>query len=128
MITFERFEAAKMRRFISMYSKPYLFKRPILNDYKEPAGESVDVCEVNGVYHEVSYSHLSENVSDAGKYVKEIEPMVLCLSDENSDLIKIDDFTYINEKKMVVSKVKDINNSGFAYDISLRYEDNGESA
>lgn len=128
MITFERFEAAKIRRFISRYRKPYTFVRSNLNAYKEPTDGEQEVCNMYGVYHEASYKHLAVVVADAGVHIAEVEPMILCLKDEVTDLIQVDDFVYVNGKKMVVTKKKDINNSGFAYDISLRYVDYGEEA
>lgn len=125
MITFERFEAAKIRRFISRYSKPYKFQRSVLNAYKEPTGSFESVCTIDGVYHEASYTHLTSTESGGGRYVKEITPMILCLKNAESDLIEEDDIVTINQKEMVVTKVKDINNSGFALDISLRFIDDG---
>lgn len=128
MITFERFEAAKIKRFIQRYSKPYLFQRSILDEYKQPINAPIDLCIINGVYHEASYKHLASTASAAGVNVPEIEPMILCLKDENSDKIKSDDLVEVNGKIMIVTKVKDINNSGFAYDVSLRWKDNGSEA
>ncbi len=126
MITFERFEAAKIRRFVSRYKKPYTFKRSALNAYKEPTWSFESVCTIDGVYHEASYTHLTSIESNGGRYVKEITPMILCLKNAEADLIKEDDAVTVNGKDMIVTKVKDINNSGFAYDISLRYIDHGE--
>lgn len=128
MITFERFEAAKIRRFVSRYKKPYTFNRSVLNAYKEPTGSFESVCTIDGVYHEASYTHLTSTESGGGRYVKEITPMILCLKNAESDLIKEDDVVVVNDKDMVVTKVKDINNSGFALDISLRFIDDGSQA
>ena len=128
MTTFERFEAAKIRRFVSRYRKPYTFDRSVLNAYKEPTGSFESVCTIDGVYHEASYTHLDSTESDGGRYVKEITPMILCLKSAESDLIKQDDVVMVNGKSMIVTKVKDINNSGFALDISLRYVDDGSQA
>lgn len=128
MITFERFEAAKIKHFISRYSKSYKFQRSVLNAYNEPTGAFENVCSVNGVYHEASYTHLSSTEAGGGRYVKEITPMILCLKDESSELIKMDDKVEVAGKSMIVTKVKDINNSGFVYDISLRLIDNGSKA
>lgn len=128
MTTFERFEAAKIRRFVSRYRKPYTFSRSVLNVYKEPTGSFESVCTIDGVYHEASYTHLASTESDGGMYVKEITPMILCLKSAESDLIKQDDVVTVNGKPMIVTKVKDINNSGFALDISLRYVDDGSQA
>ena len=125
MITFERFEAAKIKRFIQMYGNTYTFRRPDLNAYKQPTGKSFDQCIIKGVYHEASYKYLAEKVSAAGSVVNDLVPMILCMKDENSDSIKPDDEVVVNGKHMVVEKVKDLNNCGFAYDISLRYIDYG---
>lgn len=128
MIAFERFEAAKMKRFVMRYSKPYVFQRSILNEYKQPIKAFVDVCKINGVYHEHSYKYISGTQSDNGEHFDEIQPMILCMKDELSELIKTDDRVIVNGKKMKVEKIKDINNCGFAYDISLRYIDDGTQA
>lgn len=128
MIMFERFEAAKIRRFISRYGKSYDIKTPYLNVFKEPTGLFSALCTIKGVYHEASYKYFVGTDSNAGAYVQEIEPLILCLKTESSDLIKIGDRVEVNGKVMEVQKVKDLNNSGFAYDISLRYVDNGGKA
>jgi len=129
MILFERFEASKIRRFISRYGKPHDVKRAVLNDYNEPTGDYYYLCTLFGVYHEASYKHLIDNTTDDGTFIRSsIEPMFLCMVDENSSNVKVDDLIEINGKDMVVVKVKDINNSGFAYDISLRYIDYGSES
>lgn len=128
MITFERFEAAKIKRFIQRYGKSYDIKTPYLNAFKEPTGIFSTLCTIKGVYHEATYSHLAATESGGGQYVKEITPMIICLKDDNSELIKPDDLVYVNGKDMIVTKVKDINNSGFALDISLRFIDDGSQA
>ena len=127
MITFERFEAAKIKRFIQRYSKPYLFQRSILDEYKQPINAPIDLCIINGVYHEASYKHFVGTESNAGTYIQEIEPLIICMKTEDSELIKIGDQVSVNGKLMEVQKVKDINNCDFAYDISLRYVDDGSS-
>lgn len=128
MITFERFEAAKIKRFVQRYGKPYDIKTPYLNAFKEPTGLFSTLCTIKGVYHEASYNHLHATESGGGEYVKEITPMILCLKDEYSELIKMDDKVEVNGKSMIVTKVKDLNNSGFAFDISLELVDDGSEA
>lgn len=128
MIIFERFEAAKIKRFVSRYGKPYDVKRPDLNEYKEPTGDYYYLFTLFGVYHEASYKYLNDKISAAGVDVNEIEPMIVCMADENTSDIKVDDLIEVNGKDMIVTKVKDINNSGFAYDISLRWIDHGSES
>lgn len=128
MIVFERFEQSKLSRFVGRYGKPYTFKRPVLNAYKEPTDALSKVCDIVGVYHESSYARLVEDTSNAGRYVTEITPMILCMKNNASDLLKIGDVVFVNNKRMEITKVKDLNNAGFAYDISLRYIDNGGTA
>lgn len=128
MITFERFESAKLKRFVNRYGKPYTFKRAVLNEYKEPTDALSKVCDVVCVYHESSYKHLSETIANAGRYVVEITPMMLCLRSDASDLISVGDTVEVNGKTMEVLKLKDVNNSGFAYDISLRWIDDDSHA
>ena len=128
MVIFERFEAAKILRFISRYSKAYTVQREVLNEFKEPTGDTKYICSVFGVYHEASYKHLASTASDAGVYVPEVEPMILCLKDNVSDLIQVGDIISVNGKEMAVTKIKDINNSGFACDISLRWIDDGSQS
>ena len=128
MITFERFEAAKIQRFINRYGKPYEFKRPLLNVFNEPAGNFNNLYVIKGVYHEASYKHLMPTIENAGTHVKTIEPMFLCMSEENSRDVKIGDVVIISEKKYEVAKIKDINDSGFAFDFSLRYIDDADEA
>ena len=128
MITFERFEAAKIRRFVSRYKKPYTFKRSVLNDYKEPTDDSEDVCTISGVYHESNYKYIEMQYANSGVHsgIESVSytPMIMCMIDDESNKLEIDDFTVINNKKYVVVKKKDINNSGFAFDISLRFVEN----
>ena len=128
MILFERFEAAKIKRFVQRYSKSYEFKRPDLNVFKEPTGTSSSLCTIKGVYHEASYKYMKENITGAGAHAVNIEPMILCLKNDQSDKIRTDDLVNINGHDMKVTRIKDINNSGFAYDISLELIDNGSQA
>lgn len=131
MITFERFEAAKIKRFISRYKKPYIFRRNILNACEEPTGDFIELCTIDAVYHEAKYNNLKVTESGGGSFIadaSEIEPMLLCLKDANSDTIKSDDEVFVNGIRMIVTRIKDINNSGFAYDISLRVVDDGSKA
>ncbi len=128
MILYERFEAAKIKRFVQRYGKPYDVKTPYLNTFGEPTGLFSDLCTIKGVYHEATYKYIKETISDAGDHAGNVESMILCLKNSESDKIKSDDVINVNGRNMKVTRIKDINNSGFAYDISLELIDNGIQA
>ena len=123
MNVFESFERAKLRRFIARWGKPYKIQRHDLNDYGEPTiGFSV-VASIKGVYHEARHSYMEENAIDSGLHTQEIESLLLCMIDEDSNRIVSGDYLFIGEKRYVVTKKKDVNNFGLGYDISLEYKD-----
>ena len=127
MNQFEAFERAKLKRFVNQRGKPYTFFRDATNAFKEPTEGFAVVGSIKGVYHEARHSYLEATVDDRGFTLPEIESLFLCLIDDESKELEIDDYTYIGEKKYKVIKKKDVNNFGLAYDISLEFVDDGES-
>lgn len=125
MSTFKAFEKAKLTRFINVYGNTFTFRRMLLNAYKEPTNEYADVVSINGVYHEASGSYVSESNNNGTRYIKEQQPMILCLQDTDSAKIMPDDVVDIGQRQYSVIRLKAVGGYDYAWEISLRLVDDG---
>lgn len=125
MSTFTAFEKAKLRRFINVYGNTFTFRRRLLNAYKEPTDDTELVTSIAGVYHEASGTYVSESVGEGSRYIKEQQPMILCLQDEDAKLIMPDDIVEIAERRYSVVRLKAVGGFDYAWEISLELIDDG---
>lgn len=125
MSTFTAFERAKLQRFINVYGNSFTFRRSVLNERKEPTNESEVVAIVNGVFHEASGGYISVSTKDGSRYIKALQPMILCLDSSDVKLLKPDDFVEIHDKVYRIGKLNLVGNLGYAWDISLELVDDG---
>ena len=128
MSTFTAFERAKLSRFINVYGNSFTFKRNVKNDCGEPTDEIVDVAKIDGVYHEASSIYAEQTSSDGSVYSKIISPMILCLQSVETAKIMPDDYVEIQDRKFVVIKLNNVGKFGYAWDISLRMEEDGSNS
>lgn len=117
-----KFEAYKIRREIKKSGKEYEFRRPVLNDFKEPIDEHVFVTKFMGLYHEQNGS-VSITTGDTTQVRSKKIPMILCLF-EDANLIKVHDIVKINSKTFKVTGVVNIQEWNIIADISLEVVDN----
>ena len=131
MSTFKVFEKAKLTRFINVYGNTFTFRRSSLNDRDEPSNEYSDIAIIDGVYHEVSGSvsgsYVSEMNADGARYIRDQQPMILCLQDEESGKIMPDDIVEIANRRYSVVRLKAVGGYDYAWDISLRLIDDGNA-
>lgn len=127
MSTFTAFERAKLSRFITVYGNSFTFKRNALNAYKEPTDEVETTITINGVYHEASGDYVSQSTKDGTQYIKQPQPMILCLQSKEADKIRPDDEVEIQQNKYKVIRMNMVGKLGYAWDISLELIDDGSN-
>ena len=110
------FEANKIARLIKVQGASYVFKRDILNNFKEPTGETLDTC-INGVFHE-QIQHITVTGTDAATVRQKMSSYILALYADAKDLQQ-GDYVYIDHRKYLVNGLNNISNWDVAIDISL---------
>lgn len=121
-----KFEAYKLTRELKRSGKKYKFFRRGLNKFKEKSTEPVEVCEILGLYHEQT-SNVQTITQDGAVTRTKKTPMILCLTSNETNGLKIDDEVNINDKTYKVTGVVDIFNWNIVSDISLEVVDDGRN-
>lgn len=111
-------EVNRLKKQIALSGTSLTFMRDVLNEYNEPTGESIEIATISGVYHDTFNNHVVRNLHDGATIYRTFEPMFLCLKDE-AGLLNIDDYAIIDDIKYRVNDLKDVNNLGYAIDISF---------
>ena len=112
------FEKNKLKYGIATHGTALTFFRDILNEFNEPTGDAAEIITITGIYHDIFNGYVSKNVQDGAEITKNYQPMFLCLKDD-SGLLNIGDYTVIDNIKYRVNDLKDVNNLGYAIDISF---------
>ena len=112
------FEKNKLKYGIATHGTALTFFRDILNEFNEPTGDAAEIVTITGIYHDTFNGYVSKNVQDGEKKTKNYQPMFLCLKDDTV-LLNIGDYTVIDNIKYRVNDLKDVNNLGYAIDISF---------
>lgn len=117
LIAFARNSLAKE---LAAIGQEYEVKRVPKNDFGEPliSGDLLDVCTVKAIYHDSHGGYSTQNLSDGAKVTKIVQPMLLCLKEDCSDVEK-DDLVFIQQQQYKIIAIKDVNNYDFACDILL---------
>lgn len=110
------FELNKIRRLIRVAGLPYTFQRDVINEFKEPTGETTSI-EVKGIFHEIT-QHIAIVAEDSASVRDKNTSYILALYSDAKD-IQQRDFVVISGRKYYVNGVRDINNWHIAVDISL---------
>ena len=97
-----------------------------MNKFKEKSTEPIEVCEILGLYHEQTSNVQTITQDSAVTRTKKI-PMILCLTSNETNGLKIDDEVNINDKTYKVTGVVDIFNWNIVSDISLEVVDDGRN-
>lgn len=120
-----KFEAYKLKRELLRAGKTFEFKRNGLNEFGENLLDVVNVGGLLGLYHEQN-SYISTTDSEATRTRTEKTPMILCLYEDVNKLnLKVDDFIILNNKKLVLKGIVDIQEWNIICDISLEVVDDG---
>lgn len=124
MSTDKNFQLNKVSRFIKMRGETFVFKRPKLNEYKEPIkGESEEVT-VFGVYHEVN-SQVTENKVEASIIRSKPQPRILCMPEEGAKLKQDDTMEYKGTHYKVV-EAANLLKYDICSDVSLEVIEDGQ--
>lgn len=119
----KQFEAYKIRREIKRSGKTYTFMRSSLNEFGEPSGETIDVVNISGLYHEQN-SNIEITTGDTTQIRTTKIPMILCLYKDISGL-QIGDIVTINSKNYKLTGIVNIQEWSIIGDISLEVIDDG---
>lgn len=117
------FEVHKVKNEIKRHKEKYMFFRREKNEFNEPVGEKIEVCEVSGIYHE-EMGYVPLNIEEGAIVTKKPENQILCIFGEGDGelekgKIEQDDIVYVNGSMQKVTKVVDIQNYGIIANISL---------
>ena len=119
----ETFLKSKINRLIQWNGQDFIFTRKQKNQYHEIVDDIETTIHIKGVFHDGGgyggMLNLTLYTREGSREYDKSKPMILCMVDDNSSQIIIDDEIQIrNAKYTVVDKV-DVKNLGIAYEISL---------
>ena len=118
------FEENKLRKALSTYGSVYTFYRENVDAFGEPDGTNSVAATLVGIYHDAFGGYVSETVGETSRTLKKYQPMILSLLEDSSGL---DNFCFLtlSGRRYFVKFVKDINDMGYAGDITLEVELSG---
>ena len=119
----ETFLKSRINRLIQWNGQEFVFTRKQKNQYHEIVDDTEITIQIKGVFHDGGgyggMLNLELYTREGSREYDKSKPMILCMVDDNSSQIIIDDEIQIrNVKYTVVDKV-DLKNLGIAYEISL---------
>jgi hypothetical protein len=119
----ETFLKNKINRLIKWNGQDFVFTRKVKNQYHEIVDDTDFEIHIKGVFHDGGgyggMLNLELYTREGSREYDKSKPMILCLVDDNSSQIVIDNkITIGNVDYNVVDKV-DVKNLGIAYEISL---------
>ena len=119
----ETFLKNKISRLIQWNGQDLVFTRKMKNQYHEIVEDTEFTIQIKGVFHDGGgyggMLNLELFTREGSREYEKSKPMILCLVDDVSSQIVIDDEIKIgNVNYTVVDKV-DLKNLGIAYEISL---------
>lgn len=127
-----KFEAYKLSRVLKQSGQEFVFRRRHLNKFNEPEGEPSEVARIVGLYHETN-SYVTDTVGDSATTRTKKQPMVLCLTEDfsNLDVCQGDEIEIPLRGNQMTSKTLkfvgsvDIQNWGIITDLSFEEVDEG---
>lgn len=114
------FQRNVLRRNILWNGKLYEFKRNVTNKYGEKQDDQyeAETYLVKGIFHKVT-SYIRVEDGEAARVQSKSAPMIVCLFDDISTQLKIDDKLMMNGQLYKVNGIEDINEEQAFLDISL---------
>lgn len=110
-------DAYTLSQAIKYHGKEFAVTRPVLNEFKEPAGEE-PVGSFRGLFH-ISAGYLDISLTEAAKVSTRKQPQLLLLY---TDKIRQEDRVELNGKTYTVTGVDDVGNRQLCTELSLREE------
>jgi len=119
----ETFLRNKIKRQILWNGQEFTFQRFAQNSYYEITDEVGQTFEIKGVFHDGGgyggMLNLELYEREGSRDFSKMKPMILCLYDDVSKEIAMDDRVEIGDNKYFVVEKNDIKNLHIAYEISL---------
>ena len=119
----ETFLKSRIKRLIQWNGQDFTFTRKAKNQYHEIIDEVDTKIYIKGVFHDGGgyggMLNLELFTREGSREYEKSKPMILCLYDENSCQMVIDDEIKIGDVDYVVVDKVDLKNLGVAYEISL---------
>ena len=114
------FQRNVLRRNILWNGKLYEFKRNVANKYGEKQNDQYEskTYSIKGIFHKVT-SYVRVEDGEAARVQSKSVPMIVCLFDDISTQLKIDDKLMMNGQLYKVNGIEDINEEQAFIDISL---------
>lgn len=110
-------DAYTLSQAIKYHGKEFSVKRPVLNKFKEPAGEE-PVGSFRGLFH-ASSGYLDISLTEAAKVSTRRQPQLLLLY---TNKIHKEDRVILGGKTYTVTGVDDVGNRQLCTELSLREE------
>lgn len=120
----ETFFKSRIKRLIQWNGQDFIFTRKAKNQYHEIIDDEIDTTiNIKGVFHDGGgyggMLNLELFTREGSREYEKSKPMILCLRDDNSSQIVIDDEVTIGDVNYTVVDKVDLKNLGVAYEISL---------
>lgn len=119
----ETFLKNKINRLIRWNGQELVFTRKTKNQYHELTDDTAFQIKIKGVFHDGGgyggMLNLELYTREGSREYDKSKPMILCLVDDNSSQIVIDDEITIGTTPYTVVDKVDVKNLGIAYEISL---------
>lgn len=117
------FQRNKVNRLIQVNGQIFTFKRQNKNEFGEPIKDDFDEITVKAFFHESS-GYVSRVGAESSTTRSKPMPSLLCTIDEGKKLNRNDILSF-SGKEYIVSEIKDVNELGIFYDVSLEEVQNG---
>ena len=119
----ETFLKSKINRLIKWNGQDFVFTRKMKNEYHEIVDDTDFEIHIRGVFHDGGgyggMLNLELYTREGSREYDKSKPMILCLVDDDSSQIVIDDEITIGRTPYTVVDKVDVKNLGIAYEISL---------
>ena len=113
----------KIKRQILWNGQDFEFKRYAENSYHELTNDVEQTFKIKGIFHEAGGYGGMLNIElyerEGSREFSKMKPMILCLYDDTSKQLELDDRVTIGDDKYFVVEKNDIKNMHIAYEISL---------
>lgn len=119
----ETFLKSRINRLIKWNGQDFVFTRKMKNEYHEIVDDTNFEIHIRGVFHDGGgyggMLNLELYTREGSREYDKSKPMILCLVDDDSSQIVIDDEITIGRTPYTVVDKVDVKNLGVAYEISL---------
>lgn len=113
----------KIKRQIDWNGQDFIFRRYAENSYHEITDEVTQTFNVKGIFHEAGGYGGMLNIElyerEGSREFSKMKPMILCLYDDVSKQLSLDDRVDVGDDKYFVVEKNDLKNMHIAYEISL---------